>query len=540
MRTRATLTKGPGAPVHLQAGPHTADVPQMTRMVPSEASALHESDLQLRYRTLLEQVPAIVYTELVDPSTASGSRVTFMSARSEDILGYSPQEFIDDPGLWERILHVDDAEGVLAESATADETGAPFDVEYRMLARDGTVRWVRDVSRLVEGEEGRFWHGVLIDITGQQQAIQEARDAELRYQSLVETLPAVVFIDAMDDSATNIYTSPQTYDLLGYTVEDWIANPDLWWTLVHPDDVERITAAQERHALLKDHVFDEEYRMIRRDGRVIWVRDIASTVFDEYGVALFAQGLLMDVSARKEAEKVLETSMEREREAAEQLRALDRSRSALLLTLSHDLREPVTAFIGGTTALEQHGNDLTPTERADILGAMRERAMRMNEVITHLLDLDKLGEEVAQTSQHRVDLCALVDQVRADRGIDTADIEMRCEAASVWADPDAIRAILTHILDNAERHAPDSTVRLTVAKAEGGAEIIVEDGGPGIQAGMHESIFEPFRQGDTEEANLGMGVGLAYAQRHAELQGGRIRSEHVPGGGARFVVFLPA
>jgi PAS domain S-box-containing protein len=512
----------------------------MTRMVPSDASAHYEGDLDLRYRTLLEQVPAIVYIEMEDASTVGGGRITFISARSVDILGYAPQEFIDDQTLWDRIIHEDDAERVRVADASADITGAPFDLEYRMVARDGTVRWVRDVSRLVEGDEGRFWHGVLIDITGQQQAIQEAREAELRYQSLVETLPAVVFIDAMNDSATNIYTSPQTDDLLGYTVEDWAADPDLWWTLVHPDDVERITAAQERHALLKDHVFDEEYRMIRRDGRVIWVRDIASTVFDDGGVALFAQGLLMDVSARKEAERVLEASMEREREAAEQLRALDRSRSALLRTLSHDLREPVTAFIGGTTALEQHGEDLSSEERADILGAMRERALRMNEVITHLLDLDRLGEEVAHSSQHRVDLCALVNEIRAERGLDPASVEIRCAEAQVWADPDAVRAIVGHLLDNAARHAPDCIPRLIVAEADGGAEIIVEDDGPGIPAGMHESIFEPFRQGETEASGLGMGVGLAYAQRHAELQGGKIRSEPEPGGGARFVVFLPA
>ncbi|MEP7059212.1 MAG: PAS domain-containing protein [Actinomycetota bacterium] len=512
----------------------------MTRMVPSDASTHPQGDMQLRYRTLLEQVPAIVYTELVDPNAFAGTRITFMSAQAEEILGYPAQAFIDDQTLWDRILHEDDAERVLLESMEADHTGTAFDMEYRMVARDGSIRWFRDVSRLVESEGREYWHGVLIDITGQQQAVQDARDAERRYQSLVETLPAVVFIDAMDRSATNIYTSPQTYDLLGYTVEDWIADPDLWWTLVHPGDAERITAAQERHAELKDHVFDEEYRMIRHDGRVIWVRDIASTVFDDDGVALFAQGLLMDVSARKEAEAVLETSMEREREAAEQLRALDRSRGALLRTLSHDLREPVTAFIGGTNALEQHGQDLSPTERADILAAMRQRAERMNEVISHLLDLDTLGEEVAQTSQREIDLCAVVNQVGSERGLDTSHFQVGCAEALVWADPEAVRAIIGHLLDNADRHAPDAGVRVTVAMKDAGAEIIVEDEGPGIPPGMHDSIFEPFRQGDTEASALGMGVGLAYAQRHAELQGGRIRAEDAPGGGARGIVFLPA
>lgn len=507
-------------------------------MMPSNGSAIN--DAELRYRTLVEQVPAIVYTELEDPASSQRTRITFMSPQAESLLGYRPQEFMADPDLWDRLLHPDDAERVSLENVHADATGTPFDLEYRMIAHDGTVRWFRDVSRLVEGDGERYWHGVLLDITRQQQAVEEASNAERRYQSLVETLPAVVFIDAADEGATNIYTSPQTYELLGYTVEDWISNPDLWLTLVHPDDLAIVTAAQERHIRLTDHVFDEEYRMIRRDGRVIWVRDIASTVFNDDGVALFAQGFLMDVSARKEAEQVLEASIQREREAAEKMRALDRSRNALLRTLSHDLREPVTAFIGGTSTLEHHGEELSPQERADILGAMRERAQRMNEVITHLLDLDRLGEEVAQTSQHHVDLCALLMEIQDERGLDPSNLQLNCAEASVWADPEAVKSIVRHLLDNADRHAPRATVRIAVALVEGGAEISVEDDGPGIPGDMHEAIFEPFRQGDTDAAALGMGVGLAYAHRHAELQGGRIRAEDRPGGGARFVVFLPA
>ncbi|MEA2557512.1 MAG: hypothetical protein QOG88_1050 [Actinomycetota bacterium] len=510
----------------------------MTQMMPSDDSAM--LDAELRYRTLVEQVPAIVYTELEDAGSTGGTRITFMSPQAEMILGYRAEEFMLDPTLWDRLLHQDDAERVSLENLQADATGAPFDFEYRMIARDGTIRWFRDISRLVEGDGARYWHGVLVDITGQQQAREDARNAELRYQGLVETLPAVVFIDAMDEAATNIYTSPQTYELLGYTVEDWISNPDLWWTLVHPDDVAAITAAQERHAHLKDHVFDEEYRMIRKDGRVIWVRDIASTVFDDNGVGLFAQGFLMDVSARKEAEQVLEASAMREREAAKQLRALDRSRNALLRTLSHDLRAPVTAFIGGASTLEHHGEELSAEERSDILAGMRERAVRMNEVITHLLDLDKLGQEAAQSSQQQVDLCELVLQIAHERDLDPSTVQLACAEAEAWADPVAVKSIVGHLLDNADRHAPHAIARITVAAADGGWEISVEDDGPGLPPGAHDAIFEPFRQGDTEAAGLGMGVGLAYAQRHAELQGGRIRAEDRVGGGARFIVFLPS
>jgi signal transduction histidine kinase len=170
---------------------------------------------------------------------------------------------------------------------------------------------------------------------------------------------------------------------------------------------------------------------------------------------------------------------------------------------------------------------------------MRERAQRMNEVITHLLDLDRLGEETAQSSQQQIDLCELVLQITHERDLDPSTMQLACPEASAWADPAAVKAIVGHLLDNADRHAPHATARITVAPAEGGWEIAVEDDGPGLPPGAHEAIFEPFRQGDTDAAGLGMGVGLAYAQRHAELQGGRIRAEDRPGGGARFIVFLP-
>jgi signal transduction histidine kinase len=200
----------------------------------------------------------------------------------------------------------------------------------------------------------------------------------------------------------------------------------------------------------------------------------------------------------------------------------------------------VTAFIGGTSTLEQHGEALSPDERADILGGMRDRAQRMNEVITHLLDLDRLGAETAQAAQQHVDICALLAEIGHERGLDPSSLVLDCGQALVWADPEAVKDIMGHLLDNVGRHAPRSSVRISVAPVDGGVEIVVDDDGPGIPAGMHEAIFEPFRQGDTDQSALGMGVGLAYALRHAELQGGRIRAMDREERGARFVVFLPA
>ncbi|MGZ4146310.1 MAG: PAS domain-containing protein, partial [Actinomycetota bacterium] len=149
------------------------------------------------YRTLVEQIPCITYTEVHDSSTGKGQRTTFVSPQAMRILGYAPAEFLADPDLWRTIRHPADRAKVLAAERTAEVTHQPFHVEYRMIARDGRMLWFRDDAVVVEDAEtgGTFWQGVMFDISAEKQAAEQAIEAELRYRSLVETLPATVFID---------------------------------------------------------------------------------------------------------------------------------------------------------------------------------------------------------------------------------------------------------------------------------------------------------------------------------------------------------
>jgi len=136
------------------------------------------------------------------------------------------------------------------------------------------------------------------------------REAEIKYQSLVEQTPAVVFLDKADESEATFYMSPRIKELTGYTPDEWYAIPDIWLKSIHPADQERINEAYE-----KSHengiAFSEEYRFIRRDGRMIWIKEDTNLIRDGNRNPLYWQGILLDITQEKESQASIRESEER-------------------------------------------------------------------------------------------------------------------------------------------------------------------------------------------------------------------------------------
>jgi diguanylate cyclase (GGDEF)-like protein/PAS domain S-box-containing protein len=158
----------------------------------------------------------------------------------------------------------------------------------------------------------RVWSDVVADAlrttsaslgSSLQRALEEdtKRLSDDGYRSMVEAGPAVSYIDAADGSASTVYISPQVESMLGYTPQEWIADPDLWSKVLHPDDRDRALAENRRHNETGEP-FRMEYRMFHRDGSLVWIHDEAVMVRGERGAPGFSHGVLMDVSERKRDE----------------------------------------------------------------------------------------------------------------------------------------------------------------------------------------------------------------------------------------------
>ncbi len=281
-----------------------------------DVSAEKRAEAELRasetwHRTLVEQLPAVVYVQSDEPTP----RTLYVSPNAREILGYEPALYIlaTAAGEWMQLVHEDDRERVLRE--WTEQVGSDtFISEYRQLRPDGSPVWVRDTARLVfDPREGRrFWHGVMVDVGAEKKAEEERRaaeraayEAEARYRALVEGVPAVVYEMGPDDERRTIYVSNRIEELLGYTREEWLEQPDIWVELLHPDDRETQLAAHDLHNQT-GAPWAREYRLIAADGRVVWVRDQATLVKDADGTPLTWQGVMLDITAQREADERLQ------------------------------------------------------------------------------------------------------------------------------------------------------------------------------------------------------------------------------------------
>ncbi|HET8631517.1 MAG TPA: PAS domain S-box protein, partial [Thermomicrobiales bacterium] len=241
--------------------------------------------------------------DVITVRDAAGAR-RYVSPAVERVLGYRPEELVGAEALG--AIHPDDAARVRAVwTACLAAPGGHVRVTYRARHRDGT--W-----RVLEGTCTNLLHdpavgGVVInarDVTARLAAEEARRAAERRYRALVERLPAAVYVNPIGDGPVARYISPQFAALTGYTAEEWMADPRFGRAILHAEDRERVLAAGTR-SVATGAPFTEEYRYRRKDGTFVWVRDEAVVLRDEAGRPQCWQGLLLDITAQKEAEAAL-------------------------------------------------------------------------------------------------------------------------------------------------------------------------------------------------------------------------------------------
>jgi PAS domain S-box-containing protein len=492
-------------------------------------------------------VPAIAFVrEIVDTDPPRAGRTTSIGPQVEQILGYTRAELLADPQLWTSRVHADDLGHVLAGWRHGAGAGDRYHLAYRMRARDGHVVQVIDEAGVAEDPLTgiRSWHGVVVDVTADLPAAPRLREAEEKYRLLVEQIPAVTYIDEVpeDDPTdlTPIYISPQLERLLGYSPAEWLADPDLWDRVTHPDDIEAAEAGARR-SFEDGTPLIVEYRMVARDGRVVWVREEASLYRDEDGIPKFWQGVYFDITELKHAEEELNNALARERDASERLRALDEMKNTFLQAVSHDLRTPLSAILGLALTLEREDLDLSEHDVRDMAGRIASNSRRLDRMVADLLDLDRLSRGIMEPKLRSADIGTIVrDLVERFDITEGRRVVLDIEPVTIPVDPSKLERIVENLLANTVRHTPEGArVWVRTRAREGGALIVVEDDGPGVPEDLHEAVFEAFRQGPSQSSHSpGVGVGLALVARFAELHGGRAWVENRPGGGSSFRVFL--
>ncbi|MBI3647807.1 MAG: PAS domain-containing protein [Actinobacteria bacterium] len=285
-------------------------------------------ETQERYRDLIEQLPAVVYMWEVDPGKDGEPSRDYISPQIEQLLGFAPEEWIQEY-MWYDRIHPHDLERVTGATARSEATGRPFSEEYRYLARDGHVVWVLDQARMISRDklgQPKLFQGVFLDITARKAAEDKAVEAEARYRQLAEIGPIITYAlersPEPDAPGMVTYISPRVERILGYAPKEWVDGSDLWMRSIHPDDRSRM---QDMFRRLGETVepWSIEYRLIARDGRIVWVHDTGGVLTrDDRGRGFTFQGAFIDITASKETESILRESEERYRSLVEGVPAI--------------------------------------------------------------------------------------------------------------------------------------------------------------------------------------------------------------------------
>ena len=413
-----------------------------------------------------------------------------------------------------------------------------------------------DVSMFpVLNSEGALSHVVCqwVDITERREAEEALRESEARLRQVAETIEDVFWITTWEDHRT-VFASPAYEKIWGRTRRQLYENPADWADAIHPEDRGR---AWERFLGLEhDQAYDEEYRIVRPDGTVRWVRDRGFPVRSEAGAVERVVGVAQDITERKEAQRGAQEAQEqlveqqrREKERVEEELARVRDelvRQTRLATIgqvsasiAHELRNPLGAVRNASYLLRRRAAEDDP-QRSSYLDMIDQEIAASDRIIRNLLEMSRPKLPVKQLASLRQTLQATFENP-AFGGVPWR-LTAQPEPFTIWADPAQFGQVLSNLIANATQAIGEKgEISVDACRSQDYDEITISDCGPGVKHQDRSRLFEPLFSTKAK----GTGLGLAICRQIIEGHGGTIEfagpaDEGSPANpGARFRIRLP-
>ena len=448
-------------------------------------------------------------------------------------------------------------------------------VEYRIVRKDGSVRWVDDYGHFVHTKAfGDVFYVFLVDATEKYlrqlidekyaQLGKERRDALERlehettalrivHESLRSGMWTVEFNRAGE--MTSVLWSNKFREMLGYRTEaDFPNRLESWSDLLHPEDRERVL--REYYGTIEDYtgqkVCDVEYRLLTRDRGYRWFRTTGKLSRRRDGTPITYVGMFVDITSRKEKDRKLIEQRHLLETALEEAQQASRAKTVFLNNMSHDIRTPMNAIIGFTTLATNHTDN--PELLLDYLGKILASSQHLLSLINDVLDMSRIESGTVSITEAE---CSLADIFRDLWTIVQADVQTRELDFSadfggvihkqVVCDRLRISQALLNVVSNAIKFTPPGgRIRLMVretpeATGESSSyRIEIRDSGIGMSPAFLQRVFEPFERERTSTVSgiQGTGLGMTITKNLIDLMGGQIQVESEAGKGTCVTISL--
>ncbi len=516
-------------------------------------------DALRKYRDYLEESEkkfrAVVETAVtaIISSDIEG-KIIFWNKAAEKMFGYAREEIIAKelktimPERY-RSAHL---KGLKRVAETGKTRIMNRSMELAGLRKDGTEFPIELTISVWKMGQEVFFTALLSDITQRKQAEEALLESEQRFRDFFANAPIGFHIFGPNQIITDI--NDAELDMIGYT-HDEIVGKKTWADLIIPAQEEQFKK-HWNNIITKGNIRNLEYTLVHKDGYHIDVLLNASSRFDEIGQFVNSCGSVLNITARKQAEKVREKLLKKLASKSEEL-------ESIVYVSSHDLRSPLINIQGYSTELECSCKEAValaddsriPKEIAEKLSAVlledipeslkyiTASAQSMGRLLAGLLKLSRLGQSALEIKSLDIDqmLSEVISSLQFKLKESGAEVRVD-KLPPCLGDKTQINQVFTNLLDNAIKYLDPNRkgiIHISGKVAEGMSIYCVEDNGIGIAGPHHKKVFEIFHQLEPQEPAAGQGLGLTIVQRIIDRHNGNVWLKSEPGKGSCFYVAMP-